>query len=326
MKTDSFHGLCFSIIYQKEYIEYKDNYRINNLINILNIKFKNSTVINYSEIYNNIEYERKRTLDYFNNICMFKYACYSKDKVTHDLSTSGGICAELARYTFNNNGIVYGASYNKDFSRVNIIKVDNIEDYFKYISKSKYNFSFLPKLEIIKKELDDGQNILYIGSPCQIVSIKKYLKKDYNNLILIDFKCYGFSSNKKLLDFVNNIKNKYKQNIKKIDFRPEHKVRIDVTLEDDTIINFDKKIAKHFYMDTIDKCKKCLFDHGKKLSQSDITVGDIWCNSHDVMKLGTDFTPENGCNIVRTNTLKGLLFFDKIKNKLNIKQLSKDCY
>lgn len=66
------------------------------------------------------------------------------------MSTSGGICAELAKKWFDRGGIVYGASYSKDFRSVNIIPVNNMLDYYKNISGSKYSFSKMPKLNEIK--------------------------------------------------------------------------------------------------------------------------------------------------------------------------------
>ena len=89
---------------------------------------------------------------------------------------------------------------------------------------------------------------------------------------------------------------------------------------DNTIIKFDKIIYKDFVFNTIDKCKKCMFEHGCK-SEADITVSDFWGNLNNKWKVGLDFVPEKGCNHVRTNTLKGFLFFNNIIKSLNVKQL-----
>jgi len=318
--TSSFHGFAFGIIYQKPYIEFKHNYRIDDLIEILNIKFDNN-VINYDEIQENIKKEQERSKEYFLKSSVFNYCCYSKDKYIHDNSTSGGVCPELAKYVFNNNGIVYAARYNNDFTKVIIDSVDNLEDYFKYFVKSKYNFSYMPKLSIIKEQLENGKLILYIGSPCQILALKTYLKKDYDNLILVDFECRGFSTSKKLENFTKNIESKYGSKIKNIDFRPDHRVDgVLVELNDGRTIKYKVSVFRDFVFRSLEKCQECKFDHGT-ISYSDITVSDFWSNSKNKWKLGKEFTPENGCNHVRTNTLKGFIFFNKIKDKIFYKQL-----
>lgn len=56
-----------------------------------------------------------------------------------DLSTSGGVCAELADLVISKGGIVFGAVYSQDFRSVRTIGVDNMNDYFRLVSKSKYS-------------------------------------------------------------------------------------------------------------------------------------------------------------------------------------------
>lgn len=322
MKTCSFHGFAFSIIFQKKDIEFENNYRIMNLIDILHIKYNGKIIENFDEIQKYIKYEQERALIYLKNCCVFNYACYSKDKDVRDKSTSGGVCAELAKYAIDNNYIVYGGSYNEDFTKVIIKPVDNMDDYFRYLSKSKYNFSFMPKFKDLREKLENGINILYIGSPCQIYMLKKYLNKDYNNLLLVDFKCRGFSKPQRLKEFVQYIKDKYHKDIKHIDFRYNHTVNgIRVTLDDDTVLNYNDTYFKSFvFRNRLNRCENCIYGHGLK-SYSDITVSDFWLNSKNKVHIGQDFTPEKGCNHVRTNTLKGFLFFNGIRNNLNIKKL-----
>ena len=182
----------------------------------------------------------------------------------------------------------------------------------------------MPKLYTIKDQLENGKLIMYIGSPCQILALKTYLKKDYDNLILVDFRCRGFSNPKKLEDFSNKIRKEYKCGIKNIDFRPNHKIyEIEVTLLNGWIIKYKKDVFKDFVYNTPEKCQKCKFDHGH-VSYSDITVSDFWGNYKDKWKLGKEFMPENGCNHVRTNTLKGFIFFNKIKSSLCSRQCIND--
>ena len=42
-----------------------------------------------------------------------------------------------------------------------------------------------------KDFLDAGKQVLYSGLPCQILALKHFLKKDYNNLFTVSVACYG---------------------------------------------------------------------------------------------------------------------------------------
>lgn len=45
-----------------------------------------------------------------------------------------------------------------------------------------------------KSFLKEGRKVLFSGTPCQIVGLKKYLCKDYDNLLAVDFICHGVPS------------------------------------------------------------------------------------------------------------------------------------
>lgn len=53
-----------------------------------------------------------------------------------------------------------------------------------------------------KRDLIQGKVVLFSGTPCQIAGLKKYLKKEYNNLITIDIICHGVPSKRLFQDFI----------------------------------------------------------------------------------------------------------------------------
>jgi hypothetical protein len=55
--------------------------------------------------------------------------------------------AVLAQYFIDNGGVAYGATYSDDFRSVKTVRVDNMDDYFKRISKSKYSFCQMPDID-----------------------------------------------------------------------------------------------------------------------------------------------------------------------------------
>ena len=47
-----------------------------------------------------------------------------------------------------------------------------------------------------KSFLDQGKKVLFSGTPCQIAGLKRFLRKEYNNLLTVDFICHGVPSPK----------------------------------------------------------------------------------------------------------------------------------
>ena len=64
------------------------------------------------------------------------YACYNKDEKTRMNSSSGGIFSLLATEILNRNGVVFGATFNNDFS-LSHQYIEKIEDLDK-LRTSKY--------------------------------------------------------------------------------------------------------------------------------------------------------------------------------------------
>lgn len=118
------------------------------------------------------------------------YAAYIKDAYIREASSSGGIFSELANLVLNQNGLIYGAAYDKKFM-VKHIYIDNSEDLQK-LRGAKYVQSSLGNCyQDIKKQLESGREVLFAGTPCQVVGLKSFLGKDYAHLICIDFVCHG---------------------------------------------------------------------------------------------------------------------------------------
>ena len=49
-------------------------------------------------------------------------------------------------------------------------------------------------LEIVKNFLKQGRKVLFCGTPCQVLGLKKFLRKEYGNLFTVDFLCHGVPS------------------------------------------------------------------------------------------------------------------------------------
>lgn len=108
-------------------------------------------------------------------------------------SSSGGIFYFIAKDIIHHQGVVFGAKFNKEMEVIHDY-AESIED-IKDFMGSKYVQSHIgDSFKQVKQFLIDGRRVLFSGTPCQIAGLKKYLKKDYNNLITIDFICHGVPS------------------------------------------------------------------------------------------------------------------------------------
>ena len=104
-------------------------------------------------------------------------------------SSSGGIFSELANLVLNQKGLVYGAAYDEKCMAKHVC-IDNSEDLQK-LRGAKYVQSSLGNCyQDIKKQLEYGREVLFAGTPCQVVGLKSFLGKDYAYLICIDFVSY----------------------------------------------------------------------------------------------------------------------------------------
>ena len=114
------------------------------------------------------------------------YASYTKDNEIRLDSTSGGIFTEVAKAFIKNNGIVYGAIYDENHKIVHY-RGETKEDIDK-IRQSKYAQSDIGGNYIsAKKDLIAGKKVLFVGTPCHIAALKRFLIKDYDNLYTMDF-------------------------------------------------------------------------------------------------------------------------------------------
>ena len=124
-------------------------------------------------------------------------AAYSKNEIIRKTSSSGGIFTEIAKTILKDGGVIFGAGYDE---HLNVIhkKAEN-EKELEELKGSKYVQSSIgTTYKEAKNILEKGIKTLYVGTPCQIVGLKEYLQKDYEQLYTCDVICHGSPSPKLL--------------------------------------------------------------------------------------------------------------------------------
>lgn len=238
-------------------------------------------------------------------------------------ASSGGVFLECAKFGIENNFQVYGASYSTDFESVTHVCVYSQENLSNLIG-SKYVQSDLGlQFKKVKEQLNRGEEVVFSGTPCQIMGLKNYIGKDYDNLILIDLLCHGVPSPGIFRQYIQAIKEKFGA-IKGINMKDKEdgwghqKPKI--------ILKNGKTVPKH-YSSLWNKifysrfclrpsCYTCPFTSTNR--PGDLSIGDFW----GIEKFHPDFYDNNGVSLVMINSEKGSHFFKCVKSRFSLLESS----
>lgn len=258
------------------------------------------------------------------------YGVYSNNESIRINSSSGGMFSELAASVLEKNGAVFGCTMNDDFSFAKHIKVEDVDDLSK-LQGSKYlqsdtNITF----EEVKNCLQNGQKVLYSGTPCQIAGLKSYLKKSKTSdleLITVDFICHGVASSKIWNSYKENLEKVFKSKLKKVEFRNktygwknfslycyfENQKTYKEKITDDLYL---RGFVSDYYLRP--SCYDCQFK-GDNI-KSDITFADFW----GIDKVNPKFNDDKGASLVVIHSQKGQQIFDEIKDNEKITYFSEN--
>lgn len=252
------------------------------------------------------------------------YVCHAIDVQEQLSSTSGGAASAISRYVIRQGGIVYGCSSRPNV-QIRHIRVDNENDLV-LLKGSKYVQSTIDRIYIdVKKDLQSGKLVLFIGTPCQIAGIRSFLKKSYENLITIDFICHGVPSVQYLDDSIkcadkvhscvsfrdkryNHKKNKYDSIYGVYLLSPEKGTVYQKSYPKGLyILGF---IHALFYRNS---CYSC--DYAVPMRVSDFTVGDY----HDTEKAYSHLSGHDRVlSMLTVNTLKAKELLHQLNKVLEI--------
>ena len=121
------------------------------------------------------------------------YAAINDDDVIRQTSSSGGIFTLLAYNTIDKGGVVFGASFNKYWEVAH--SYTETREGISAFRGSKYVQSIIGEtFKQVEGCLKQGREVLFSGTPCQIAALKIFLRKEYKNLITVDFIFHGTPS------------------------------------------------------------------------------------------------------------------------------------
>lgn len=252
------------------------------------------------------------------------YAAAVNDQLLLNTCASGGVATALSMQVIQTGGIVVGCS-GEDIHNVRHIIVESLGDLQK-IKGSKYVQSHIPKnlFQQIKTYLIEGRRVIFFGTGCQTAGLQSFLRKEYDNLIVVDLVCHGISSQKLLSEDLLSYTHIDKHSIS-FRHKIKHKPFIRYSLSANNT-KTGKSISIPWYKDPYlgafmasvsfrKGCYQCQYAQTKR--QSDITLCDFW-------GLGQDSRLSNskGVSAVLISNRKGKQLFESVRHLLVFEERS----
>lgn len=286
------------------------------------------------------------------------FAYKHSEKDIQKKSSSGGAFTLLASTIINEGGVIFGAAFDKNWNVVHE-RADTIGDLEK-LRMSKYVQSDIGEtFKQAENLLKKGCKVLFVGTPCQIHGLKLFLRKDYENLLCIDFICHGVPSPKAWQKYLKDLtageknsvsflsKHQFSKQyvlVKGIQFRnkrfgwKKYSFVLHYNLAEPTGDSEKNTVSSPLYTDkvfaeTLDKnsylrgfirdlyLRPCCYECRNKSfkSGSDITLGDFWGIENTYPSL----YDENGVSCMMVNTERGASFLNNYKDILTRVDYSK---
>lgn len=256
---------------------------------------------------------------------MKAYACYNKQEEIRKLSSSGGVFALLATAIIDAGGIVFAVCYDENFETEHR-EITSLENLIPSLG-SKYIPSRLSDtFKKVQNYLINGKRILFVGTPCQCVGLKRFLGQEYDDLWLIDLVCHGVPSKiawRKYLEEIDGMQ------LKAINMRDktmgwtEWKYNWSLLYKDGSKkiipqnqVSFMRGFVKDIYLRP--SCYECCFKGANRVS--DITIGDYW----GVWNEQPEMDDNKGISLVIIHTDKGNVLLNCIRDCMQISKVSFD--
>lgn len=260
-------------------------------------------------------------------------------------SSSGGVFIALAKYVISQGGVVFGAVFDEKWE-VKHTYTEIIEG-IRPMMGSKYLQSRIENtFSEAEQFLKQGRKVMFTGTPCQITGLKRYLQKEYFNLLAVDFLCHGVPSPGVWRRYLNEIQiseNLLQQSdsttseknifsiISNVEFRNKTLngwKKYNLVIRKNTSqtngnsillssIHSNNSYMRGFLSDLYlrPSCYQCRCKNG--VSHSDLTIADYW----GVDKLIPEFDDDKGVGLVLLNTKQGEDVFSKLDMDIRLSSL-----
>ena len=246
------------------------------------------------------------------------YAAKNDNETVRLRSSSGGIFTLLAESVIGEGGVVFGARFNEDWEVVHDY-TDTIEG-LEPFRGSKYVQSCMGEsYRQVENFLKADRKVMFTGTPCQIAGLRRFLRKDYMNLLTVDIICHGVPSPlvwRKYLETKTKAQCDAVPLLTGVSFRDKSAGWKKFSL----VLKFSTELASGEQVTTMSSifndndymraflsnlslrksCYNCPAKSGK--SGADITIGDFW----GIENVRPEIDDDKGLSLVLVNSPKGM--------------------
>ena len=221
---------------------------------------------------------------------------------TRATSSSGGLGQELMRTMLRSGGVVAACRLCDGEFKFELIEKESEINAFigsKYVKSNPIGI-----YRKIKEKLKENRKVLFIGLPCQVSSLRNYVK-DNNQLYTVDLICHGSPSAKLLQKAIEEYGYDLSK-VKSIYFRQSNHFSIETQpirlvpegVRDRYTLAFLKGLCY------TENCYSCYYAQTYRVG--DLTIGDSW---------GTEMAEElpKGISFVMCQTEKGKALLDLLE-------------
>ena len=274
---------------------------------------------------------QKKKESRFGHQVIAAYGAASKDDRLIKKSASGGIFAQFAKLVLESGGVVYGAAMlHEDKLKVKHIRIEDISQLY-LIQGSKYIQSEIgDSYRKVKQDLVKGRKVLFSGTPCQAAALRSFLKKDYENLYIVEIVCHGVSTAQIFQDYISFLEEKKKIKITNFAFRDKSvgwglDAKYEYLKKGQTkSIGLYYKLSSFYsyYLQAAiyrENCYHCIYACPERVG--DVTLGDFWGvekNQPDcLLENGGLLDERKGVSFCLINSEQGAKLFEKILPQIN---------
>ena len=268
------------------------------------------------------------------------YAAKNLDENIRKQSSSGGVFSLFAEKIIREGGIVFGARYDKNW-QVRLDYTESIEGIAAFRGSKYVQARTEDAYRQAENFLKEGRKVLFTGTPCEIAGLHKFLRKEYDNLLTMDFLCHGvpspkvwnsyldellaclgeknsvsfsskpllFSERKCLIQSISFRDKKF--GWKKFSFVLRHNLTKATAVGKANTVSFSQYHRVNTYMKGFledlylrPSCHSCRFKRFQ--SGSDITIADYW----GISRVKPEFEDFNGVSMAFINSFKAGNYFN----------------
>jgi len=122
------------------------------------------------------------------------YAAWHRNAQVRFESSSGGAFSALAEQVLAGGGVVFGAAFGDGFTEVSHVSARTAEE-LELLRGSKYvQSSTVEALRQVTERLSAGEQVLFVGTPCQVAGLRKLLDAKTGELLTCELVCHGVPS------------------------------------------------------------------------------------------------------------------------------------